>query len=67
MSQVRNERIKLFANFLTAIGIGLIGLAVLRPLVETGSDNYRTVGLWALAGLALHGVSHYILGYLSEG
>lgn len=64
MSQIRNERIKLFANFLTAIGIGLIGLAVLRPLVETGSYNYGSVALWSVAGLALHGVSHYILGYL---
>lgn len=64
MSQVRNERIKLFANFLTALGIGLIGLAVIRPLVETGSYNAPSVGLWSLVGLALHGVSHYILGYL---
>lgn len=64
MSQVRNERIKLFANFLTALGIGLIGLAVIRPLVETGSYNYGSVALWSVVGLALHGVSHYILGYL---
>lgn len=64
MSQIRNERIKLFANFLTAIGIGLIGLAVIRPLVETESYHYGSVGVWSLVGLALHGVSHYILGYL---
>lgn len=64
MSLIRNERLKLLANFTNAIGIGLIGLAVLRPMVETGSSNYWIVALWALAGLALHGVSHYILGYL---
>jgi hypothetical protein len=60
---VRNERLKLFANFLNAIGLGLIAIAVLRPVIETGGEPWRT-GLWLLVGLALHAVSHYVLGYM---
>mgnify|MGYP001209323719 CR=1 FL=1 len=64
MSLIRNERLKLAANFLNALGIGLIGIAVLRPVVETGATSYLALAGWSFAGLALHGASHYILGYL---
>lgn len=60
---VRNERAKLFANFLSALGLGLIAIGVLRPAFETGGDP-RWILLWALAGLALHGLAHYILGFM---
>lgn len=62
-AMVRNERLKLLANFIGAIGLGLIAIAVLRPLFETGGDPLR-IALWALAGLALHGSAHYILGHM---
>lgn len=55
---IRNERAKLFANFVNAIGLGLIAIAVLRPVIETGSGDYRIVVLRGMAGLALHGVAH---------
>ena len=61
---IRNERLKLLANFINAIGLGLIAIAVLRPIFETGSGDYLLVFLWAVAELALHGIAHYILGYL---
>lgn len=64
MSLIRNERLKLAANFLNAVGIGLIGIAVLRPIVETGATSYLTLAGWSFAGLAIHGAAHYILGYL---
>jgi len=64
---VRNERLKLFANFVNAIGLGLIALAVLRPIIETGSGSYGVIALWSVGALVLHGVAHYILGYLQEG
>jgi hypothetical protein len=62
-AMIRNERLKLFANFLNAIGLGLIAIAVLRPAIETGGDPWRIV-LWFLVGLALHGVAHYVLGHM---
>jgi hypothetical protein len=61
---VRNERLKLAANFVNAIGLGLIAIAVLRPVIETGSYDYLTVVAWALFGLALHGVAHYLIGLM---
>ncbi|ABL71839.1 hypothetical protein EO213_19175 [Paracoccus denitrificans] len=64
MSLVRNERLKLAANFLNALGIGLIGIAVLRPVVEAGDPSYTTLAGWSFAGLAIHAAAHYILGYL---
>ncbi|KFI24207.1 hypothetical protein CG51_18570 [Haematobacter missouriensis] len=64
MTLIRNERLKLAANFLNAIAIGLIGIAVLRPVVETGAVDYFALAAWTLAGLALHALAHYVLGYL---
>ena len=43
---IRNERLKLLANFVNAIGLGLIAIAVLRPIIEIGSSNYGLVALW---------------------
>ena len=40
-----NERVKLFANFINAIGLGLIGFAILRPLAESLS-NANLSTLW---------------------
>lgn len=64
MSHIRNERLKLFSGFLNALAIGLIGIAVLRPVIETGATSYAALAGWSFAGLALHGISHYIIGYL---
>jgi len=62
-AMVRNERLKLLANFVTVLGLGLIVIAVLRPLFEAGGD-LRQIALWAFAGLALRGMAHYILGHM---
>ncbi len=59
-----NERVKAFANFLNAIGIGLIGFAVLRPVTEALANASLASLWWGLAGLALHGLAHYVLGEL---
>lgn len=66
MSLVRNERLKLAANFLNAISIGLIGIAILRPVVETHGSSYLALAAWTGIGLAIHGVAQYILGYLRK-
>jgi hypothetical protein len=56
-----NERVKLLANFINAIGLGLIGFAILRPLTEDlGNASLSTLS-WRAVGLALHGFSHYVL------
>ena len=59
-----NERVKLLAGFLNALGLGLIGFAVLRPLTEV---PFSTAGLsisWGTLGLVMHGIALYILRYL---
>ena len=61
---IRNERIKLFAGFLNALGLGLIGFAVLRPVTETFQLVGIAAAVWGLAGLVLHGAALYILGQL---
>ena len=61
---VWNQRLKLFASFVRAIGWGLIVLAVLRPQLEAGPDNYWVLGFWVLAGLACHAIAYCVLGYM---
>ncbi len=62
-----NERLKLVAAFLNAIGLGMIGFAVLKPL--TGDLTNRSVLRlwWGLAGLAFHTISLYVLGKRRKG
>ncbi len=53
-----NERLKLTANFLNAIGIGVVGAAFIIP----GVTDLATVRWsWIPAGLALHLVAHLLL------
>ena len=61
-----NERVKLFAGFANAIGIGLIGLAILGPVTQSLDNATLSTLWWGLAGLAMHGLSHYILGYIRK-
>jgi hypothetical protein len=69
---VYNERVKLLAGFLNAVGIALIGVGVLAPLAASRgaalSEGLRFPQwpAWLLAGLALHGVAHYVLGYFKK-
>lgn len=63
---VFNERVKFAAGFLNAIGLGLIGFAILRPLTETLSLSGISAALWAITGLVFHGLGHYILGYIKK-
>ena len=61
-----NERVKLFSGFFNAISIGLIGFALLRPIVE-GTINVQSLPFaFIAAGLAFHAIAHYILGYLRK-
>lgn len=61
-----NERVKLFANLMNATALGLIGFAVLRPLTENFSNASLLTLWWGISGLALHGVSHDILGRIRK-
>lgn len=59
-----NERVKLFAGFLNAVELGLIGFAILRPLAESQPMALLAPLWWGSVGLALHGLAHYVLGSL---
>jgi hypothetical protein len=63
---IRNERVKLFSGFFTAIGIGMIGFALLRPATEDFSLVGGLAWLWGIGGLAMIGLAYYILGYLKK-
>ncbi|MEM6306316.1 MAG: hypothetical protein AAF744_16485 [Pseudomonadota bacterium] len=62
-----NERVRLFSGFINAVGLGFIGFAILRPLVELEAAIDGLFVFWALIGLALHGWAHYVLRYLEKG
>ncbi|WP_295043366.1 hypothetical protein [uncultured Paracoccus sp.] len=61
-----NERVKLFANFLNAVALGLIGFAVLRPLTESLRNADLSTLWWGMTGLAIHGISHYVMGRMRK-
>ena len=63
---IHNERVKLFSGFLNAIGLGLIGFAVLRPLTAETMPLSLSTLWWGLTGLVLHAVAHYILGMMRK-
>ncbi|WP_299845710.1 hypothetical protein [uncultured Jannaschia sp.] len=59
-----NERVKLMATTINAIGLAFVALGIVRPTV----DPDLTIGLagtvFGLIGLACHGAAHYILRYM---
>jgi hypothetical protein len=59
-----NDRLKLFANFLNAVGLGFIGFAVLRPLTDVPITVTWLSAWWGGCGLAFHGLALYVLKYL---
>lgn len=61
---IYNEQIKLTANFLNAMAIGLIGLGFLRPMIENNGSDPIVFASWALVGLVIHGIARYTLEYL---
>ncbi len=63
---IYNERVKLIANFVNAVGLGLIGFAVLRPLTESLNNADISALWWGVVGLAMHGISHYLMGRLQK-
>ena len=61
-----NDRVKLVANFLSAIGLGLLGFAVLRPVTETPLVVTWLSAWWGGCGVAFHVLALYILRYLRK-
>ena len=61
-----NERVKLLAGFFNTLGLGFIGFAFIRPLVEGGFIFAPEVLLFTLTGVAMHAAAHYILRYLEK-
>lgn len=61
-----NERVKLVANFLNAVGLGLLGFAVLRPVTETPLVVTWLSAWWGGCGVAFHVLALYILKYLRK-
>jgi hypothetical protein len=56
-----NERLKLLATSINAIGLAFIALGVVRPIVDTTvSLNLDSIA-YLVGALALHGLAHYIV------
>ncbi len=61
---VHDERVKLGAGFMKAVGPGLPGFAVLRPLTANPMKLQAVSAWWGLLGPAFHGAGHYFLGWM---
>jgi hypothetical protein len=60
---IHNERMKLVAASVNALGLALLALGALQPLVVSGAAPSPG---WTVVGLALHGVAHYVFGRLRK-
>lgn len=63
---IHNERMKLLASYMNALSIGLVGFALLRPLVENLETLNFTTLWWCGLAFAFHGLAHYILGRIEK-
>ncbi len=63
---VHNERMKLLAGLFNAIGIGLIGFAVLRPFAENAFIFDPVTAVSTGFGIAFHGAAHDVLARLKK-
>lgn len=61
-----NERVKLLASSVNTVGLGMIGLAVIRPLIDSLDNATSKAGSWLAAGLVMHVLSNYSLRYLRK-
>ncbi len=77
---IHNERTKLLANSVNALGLALIAVGVLAPVAAftraaaqasapTASTGLQTALwlVWMIGGLALRGLAHDIMGNRKKG
>jgi hypothetical protein len=61
---LHNGRVKAFAKFLSTVGVVLIGIALLRLLVEPLANAALAAAWWGLAGFIMHALGFLVLGEL---
>ena len=59
-----NERVKLSANSVNAVGLAFVALGIVRPLVDPDVGLALASFVFGATGLALHGLAHYVLRQL---
>ena len=61
-----NERVKLAATSVNAVGLAFVGLGFVRPLIDAEVAFGPPEMGFATIGLACHASAHYILRYLRK-
>lgn len=64
-----NERMKLLANSANsanALGLGGIGLGILRPIIIDDASWFGVNWWWLVLGIAFHALGHYALWQLQK-
>ena len=63
---IYNERAELFAGFLNALALGILGLAVLGAVTDDIGGVTWAILPWAAIGIAIHLAAHCVLGTLRQ-
>ena len=63
---VYNERVKLTANWLSAIGLGQIGFGFLRYITDNNQSFSVNSLWWVVAGFVFFLIALYVLTYLKD-
>ena len=64
-----NERVKLTAGAINALGLALIISGMVFPVVRAGAPEALArpfTWIWVLAGMTLHVIAHVVLGLLKN-
>ena len=61
-----NERMKLMSTTSNALALAFVGFAIVRPVTDPDLDFPPYAYLFLATGLALHALSHYLLGKLRK-
>ena len=55
-----NERVKLRATSINAIGLAFAAVGAVQPIVESRQPDLDTLG-WTVGALVLHAIANYIV------
>ena len=56
-----NERLKLGATTVNALGLAVIAVGVLRPLIDADAGPSWGIALYVVVAVVLHVLAHYIV------
>ena len=65
MTDIRDERIRLFATALNNVGVGSVVVGIFAPIITGAAGGPLHFGAWLATGLLFFGLAQFTIGKLS--